>query len=289
MRTVIHANVAGLNMAFVGFPQDRSMWFGWDEFFIDGDIPAPDLCFYFKQETTLRTEIIFSYSIGALGFKVKSDQTIFGYFDDRNTNKVQAIAGKGWRETILQSHEPILHAMHFSFFTDIVYRTRLSDFSGFTAHASVIEYNGCAVMFPATSGVGKSTHAELWQAHFSASIINGDHAVIRMVDGSPIIFGAPWSGTSPYKKKVSAPLKAIVLLEQGDRNDISKLDAQQALTRCFPHCYLPYWDKASMAKTLCTFDAVLGLLPVYLLKCLPNKDAAELVRATVFTDYREGI
>lgn len=284
MRNVLHANIAGLNIEFIGFPDDRSMWHGWDAFLIDEDSQAPDLFFRFRQEPERQTANTYSFSIGPLGFQVNSDQTIFGYFNDRNTNKVQVLTSKDWTETILTSNEPTIQSLHFTFFTDIIFRTCLSDFLGFTAHASVVEYNGYAVMFSARSGVGKSTHAEIWQEQLSASIINGDHAVIRIIDGAPTVFGAPWSGTSPYKKLASAPLKAIVLLEQGDNNEISQLDPQEAFQGFLPHCYLPYWNEASMANTLNSIDTALGKLPVYRLTCLPNRAAAELVRDAVFAD-----
>lgn len=282
MHNLVHANVAGLNIDFIGFENASSLLSDWKAFIVDDVNQSPDLIFRFRHSESLESQMVSYYSVGSLDFHVDQTRTIFGYMKG-NDQKVDVIISSNWDEAVFESSRTHINITYFKLFTDIVYRTRLSDFSGFTTHASVVEYNGGAVMFSAKSGVGKSTHAELWKEHLSAEIINGDHAIIRMIDGVPNIFGAPWSGTSTYKKRISAPLKAIVLLEQSDINTLSCLAPREASHGFLPHCYLPYWNQNSVANTLCHIDTVLGMIPVYRLKCLPDRAAAELVRAAVFS------
>ncbi len=282
MHGIVHANIAGLTIRLCGFHITQQVWSDWDEFVVEEETKTPDLSISFKQKESFTSNSASPFTIGPLTFRIDNKQTIFGYSNMNNSTKVNVVVSTNWDDAAIELNEAVMHALHFQFFTDIVFRTRLSYLSGFTAHASVIAYNGAAVMFAAKSGVGKSTHSELWKEHLSAEIINGDHAIVRIIDGCPVVFGSPWSGTSPYKKRTSAPLRAIVLLEQSDKNTISRLDLLSASRGFLPHCYISYWNEISATCSLRHIDTVLHTIPVYHLMCLPNKEAVELVRDTVY-------
>ena len=81
--------------------------------------------------------------------------------------------------------------------------------NGIVLHASYIEWNNKAILFTAPSGNGKSTQADLWASHRQAEIINGDRAVIRIIDGKIFADGIPFSGSSTYCKNRTLPLAAI--------------------------------------------------------------------------------
>ena len=61
--------------------------------------------------------------------------------------------------------------------------SRLAAFDGLLLHASLIDYGGSGILFVGNSGVGKTTQAELWQQHLGAEILNGDKALVRLLDG----------------------------------------------------------------------------------------------------------
>lgn len=78
-------------------------------------------------------------------------------------------------------------------------------FDRFFLHASVVKYQGMAYIFSAPSGVGKSTHAALWQQHFCAKLLNGDKVLIEVRDGQCIAHGSPVAGSSGIYERDSAP------------------------------------------------------------------------------------
>ena len=149
-------------------------------------------------------------------------------------------------------------------------------------HASLVEYDGRAVAFTAASGTGKSTHADLWAAHLGAQIMNGDRAFVRRRAGGWDAYGSPWSGSSPYVRDVAAPLAAVVVLEQGPKNRIRRLSSAELLGHLYNNVRYPFWDEAATQATLATLDALMREMPIYLLSCLPDAEAAITARDAVF-------
>lgn len=158
--------------------------------------------------------------------------------------------------------------------------------SGLLLHASLVAYRGRAVAFSAPSGTGKSTHADLWRECFGARILNGDRAFVRRVgpDGVWRGYGSPWAGSSPYICNESAPLAAIVLLEQGPCNRMRRLAGAEALTLLQRNIRLPFWDGDATTHALEVLDLLLREVPLYLLSCRPDAGAAELARSVVFDE-----
>ena len=66
--------------------------------------------------------------------------------------------------------------------------------NGILLHASCVVVDGVAYAFSANSGVGKSTHTQLWLKHFGdrAYMLNDDKPAIRCIDGVICACGTPW-------------------------------------------------------------------------------------------------
>ena len=159
--------------------------------------------------------------------------------------------------------------------------SRFSYFGTLLAHASVIEYNGEGVIFSGPSGIGKTTQAQLWEKYKQAQIINGDKVFIRHENDGFNAYGLPWKGSSEYCLNRKVPLKAVVILKQSEKNSVRKLGAESV--ECFmPHVFFPHWDKNCLEKALDIFDTLIKNVPVYLLECRADSEAAELMCKTIF-------
>ncbi|AFV05121.1 hypothetical protein [Dehalobacter sp. CF] len=160
----------------------------------------------------------------------------------------------------------------------VVFRYFLIHFQGLVGHASSIKWQGKGLMFSAPSGTGKSTHVKLWQKYIpDVTVLNDDTPAIRLIDKKPIIFGTPWSGSSFINCNDSAPLEAIVLLEQSPINEIRKLTINEAIMSFMPRVMFPYFNMNYMNEALRIFEQIVLSVPVYLLKCRPDQEAVELV------------
>lgn len=154
----------------------------------------------------------------------------------------------------------------------------LAKHDGTIIHSSSIIYQNKCVMFSAASGTGKSTYTDMWQELYHLPILNGDSAACRVINGNPIAYGIPWCGTSEQFINEHAPLAAIVFLEQAKENSIVKLDTVEAFMRLTERCIMLRWSESLTKESLFTIQSVVENVDCYLLKCLPDHDAVELVK-----------
>lgn len=169
---------------------------------------------------------------------------------------------------------------------EILFRNRLLFNNGLVLHASAVEYEGKGIIFSAPSETGKTTQARLWCENKGAKLINNDRPAVRVLDKEVYVYGSPWSGLPSECNNNSAKLSAIVMLEQDSENSIHNLNMQEAISRLMPRCFLPYYDRNLMNIAIGNLEMLLGNIPVYLLKCRPDKEAVELVYKTIWRDNK---
>ena len=150
-------------------------------------------------------------------------------------------------------------------------------------HSSAIFVNGEGIIFSAPSGTGKSTHTALWKEHYGATIINDDSPFVSVVSDKVMLHGAPWAGTSGINKNISVPLRAIFFLEQASKNEIVPLASLQALQLLLRELLKPC-DRQLIDNTYTLLNLVLASVPCYLLRCTPDKEAAEIVYEEIFNN-----
>ena len=160
---------------------------------------------------------------------------------------------------------------------------RLALDRGLCIHSCVINYESNGILFSAVTKTGKSTHARLWREVFPGTeIINGDNGFCRVLDGRPFVFGAPWCGDSNEYLNKTLPVKAFVFIEQAPENRIEKLGALDAFMRLSARCYMPFWDKTLVNKTMDTVEHMTRYVACYLLKCRPDRDAVRIAHHELF-------
>lgn len=172
----------------------------------------------------------------------------------------------------------------FRFGLWIAYNLRASAHGVLAVHSSVLTYKGGAVLCLGESGTGKSTHTRLWREHIEGTeLLNDDSPMLRIVDDVATVFGSPWSGKTPCYRNLHYPIRGFMRLSQAPVNEIRPLGTLQAYGALQPS--LP----PSFAHDEQLFDRVNKLLSEllrrvkgYHLRCLPNREAAELARDTIF-------
>lgn len=169
--------------------------------------------------------------------------------------------------------------MNYLAFEDV-----LINHQGFILHSSFISWQNNGILFTAPSGTGKSTQADLWKKYEDADIYNGDRTIIRKIDGKYYGFGSPYAGSSGIYRNESAPIKAIVVIEQGPDNVIRRLHGREAFLPLFRETLMNTWNKEYMEKmTDLLMDAVCQI-PVYHLFCRPDQDAVNTVKNEILQE-----
>lgn len=145
-------------------------------------------------------------------------------------------------------------------------------------HASCVRHGGVAYCFVARSGTGKSTHAAMWLNYVDGTdLINDDNPVVRIEDGEVWVYGSPWSGKTPCHRNLRVRLGAITRIERAEANSVERLDDTHAFASLLPTCSTMKWDSSVYGGVRDTIVKIIGMVPVYTLRCLPNKEAATLL------------
>ncbi len=153
----------------------------------------------------------------------------------------------------------------------------LPAFDAFVMHASTVAVDGKAYCFAAESGTGKSTHTRLWKEVLGdrLTVVNGDKPICRFRDGQLFAFGTPWCGKEGWQTNMSAPVKALCLLERAEENALYPVDAFEVLGELVHHFHLPGGGQVDMPRLMELIDRMVTTVPVYRLRCRNDVSAAE--------------
>ena len=159
---------------------------------------------------------------------------------------------------------------------------RLHKYNQYILHSAYILHSGQAILFTGPSGIGKSTQADLWDKYKDIKIINGDRSVLTEKDGKIYACGCSYCGTSQYCENVSAPVKAIVILEQSYNNEIKKAAYKETVKDLFKQITINYYNEKFFNDALDFIDAIIENTNVYLLKCNISKEAVDVLYNRLF-------
>lgn len=145
--------------------------------------------------------------------------------------------------------------------------------NGFVFHCSYIEHKGEAILFTAPSGTGKSTQAELWVKHRGARMINGDRAVVRLENGTPLACGIPFAGSSVYCENRTLPIKAVVYLSQAPQTTIQQIRGYAAFSKIWEGVSVNTWNRQDVEAVSHSVKSLAECAPVFYLPCTPDESA----------------
>lgn len=145
-------------------------------------------------------------------------------------------------------------------------------------HASYIEYNGRAILFCGSSGVGKSTQAALWETYEGAELINGDRVLLKQKDGLWHAYGYPCCGSSAVCKNKTLPVQAIVMLEHGLENRMKPMSAAAKLRMFIAGAEQYLWNNKELDKICKLAEQIIPDVPVWHFSCTPDKQAVEILK-----------
>lgn len=144
-------------------------------------------------------------------------------------------------------------------------------------HSSAVAADGRGYLFAAPSGTGKSTHARLWREMLGerAVMINDDKPLLRKLDGVWQVCGTPWNGKHALGSSRTVPIGGICFLERAERSEIARLSGGEAVPRLLGQMLRPA-DPAGMDRLLKLTESLLAQVPMWRLRCRPDRAAAEM-------------
>lgn len=158
----------------------------------------------------------------------------------------------------------------------------LAEHGGVVLHSSyIITQRGEALLFSAPSGTGKSTQAELWRSYARAKVINGDRALVKAENGVTAN-GILFSGTSGISENVTAPLRALILLRQSEKNEIRSVSGKEAFMRLLPQCSYYPDEEENLRLVTGILAEIISAVPVYDFGCVPDESAVSALSEVLY-------
>lgn len=147
-------------------------------------------------------------------------------------------------------------------------------------HCAFLAYKDKAILFSGPSGIGKSTHSELWCKHIDETkMINGDRCLIyRNKDGVYMASGWPVCGSSNICHREEYPLRNIIFMYQGEKNTILQGSHMQLFKQLSSQTTVNWWNKSVAEQILDELQLLLNTVPIYNYACNISPEAPILLR-----------
>lgn len=154
---------------------------------------------------------------------------------------------------------------------------------GMMLHSSAVELDGKAYLFSADPGVGKSTHARLWQQVFGEKVhvFNDDKPALRCIDGVWYAYGTPWCGKDGININMKAPVAGICFMKQAPENRIRRLSTLEAAKKIIAQTRRRFNQERNLDLMLSRVDSLVRDIPVFELENRPEPEAAQLSYETM--------
>lgn len=154
-------------------------------------------------------------------------------------------------------------------------------------HCAYIECRGKGILFSAPSGVGKSTQAALWEKYRNGKVINGDRALLRKDDGKWMACGWPVCGSSGICHQKNVPIHAIVMLQQGQENQVVRLSPGKAFGQIYPQITINQWNPEFVQTAMNGIEDLILQVPVWELTCDISEGAVQCLEDVLFPEHME--
>lgn len=150
-------------------------------------------------------------------------------------------------------------------------------------HSAWFERAGEAVMFTGNSGVGKSTHTNLWARERGVRVVNGDRALLLRRDETIFAAGLPYAGSSGICENRTLPVQMIVFLSHGMENQLRRLPAREAVSALVSQMPVQKWCADDLSAAVQMALALAERVPVYAYACVPNASAVDFLEQALFS------
>ena len=128
----------------------------------------------------------------------------------------------------------------------------------------------------APSGTGKTTLACLLEEYKDAIVINGDFAMLSVVDDEVFFEPTPFCGSSGRCLNHRLRIDRVVFLEQSADNRWRSLSGREAVIRFLSNSYVPQWDRDVQRTIQNNILQIIPLIRASSFAFAPDQRAAEM-------------
>ena len=149
-------------------------------------------------------------------------------------------------------------------------------------HCAYIRHQGEAILFSAPSETGKSTQADLWEKYRGSRTVNGDKALLQCVNGRWTARGWPVCGSSAICENLSTPIRAVVMLSQGQEDELRRLSPREAFTQLYSQITVNTWNRDFAGKNMALIEGLIAWVPLFHLRCTISENAVRCLEKEIY-------
>lgn len=162
---------------------------------------------------------------------------------------------------------------HFRYPLDQVLMMYQLGQEGLILHAAGLVCGESGLACAGVSGAGKSTLVRLAAGRRDLLAVSDDRVILRVRGTGVELHGTPWPGEAGVAEARCVQARAVLFLEQGERNEVRPSGARETLARLLPAVSLPCFDALPAELALRACDAVVGTLRAGVLTFRPEPGA----------------
>lgn len=152
-------------------------------------------------------------------------------------------------------------------------------------HGASVAVDDRGYLYLAYHNTGKSTHVRYWEEYLGdrAVLVDDDKPIVKIMDGCVYVYGTSWSPNCRAGMVGGVPLRGIVDLQRGMKNEIDSADRQTAFEVLMSHCYRGR-NSQELMRVMSLCNRIVERIPFAVMKCTNDVSAA-----TVAYEYLKNV
>lgn len=157
--------------------------------------------------------------------------------------------------------------------------------NSFVFHCSYLDFEGKAILFSGPSGIGKTTHTNLWCQYLpdQAKVLNGDKCLLSREGNTFYANGWPICGSSGICYNERREVRAVVLLQQAPENRLIEEKKILTFRRVLEQLTVNYWNREFTDAAITFADSLVSTLPCFMYGCNISREAVDTLYQQLIT------
>lgn len=217
----------------------------------------PDIL-VFRQPSELESRLLI----------LPDSQTAYAYLEETDSQHTEIYFNPAY--TSLLNTDTIFHSM-------LALEKHLVLQNSFVFHCSYLDFEGKAILFSGPSGIGKTTHTNLWCQYLpdQAKVLNGDKCLLSREGNTFYANGWPICGSSGICHNERREVRAIVLLQQAPDNRLIEEKKMLTFRRVLEQLTVNYWNREFTDAAMTFADSLVSTLPCFTYGCNISREAVD--------------
>lgn len=171
------------------------------------------------------------------------------------------------------------------FVSTLALEKQLSIYNSFIFHCSYLDFEGKAILFSGPSGIGKTTHTNLWCQYLPdrAKVLNGDKCLLSQEGNTFYANGWPICGSSGICYNERREVRAVVLLQQAPENRLIEEKKILTFRRVLEQLTVNYWNREFTDAAMTFADSLVSTLPCFTYGCNISCEAVDTLYQQLIT------